>query len=292
MNVLDCLVGDPDVDKDQLKNAIGKVKARRAERRRPDLDDKILVSWNALMISGLCRAYRVLGDEPFLKAALKATNFILKNLIEGDCWFRSYRGDSRSNIKAFADDHAFMIQALLDVYEVVLDQFYLDQAISLQDQLDKACWNPSLKSFTIARGDSEDTKIALADDHDGAEPSTNSIAAMNLSRLHLLMDDVRYAERKEQLFRSFAGRLAEIPHSMPALLDAFQFDRSPKLLVVEASSLDEAKTMNCLPFDPNLVVKAIISPGAKLSAHICRDRTCSGKVYDPQALLNLAKNWP
>src|SRR5205814_925576 len=121
-----------------LARSCAKLFAIRVKRPRPHLDDKIIAAWNGLMISAYSRAAQVLDDPRYLEIATRAAKFLRTNLYEekSKLLYRNYRG-GRSNIEGFADDYAFVIQGLLDLYEASLDVQWLKFAVELQETQDR-----------------------------------------------------------------------------------------------------------------------------------------------------------
>jgi uncharacterized protein YyaL (SSP411 family) len=291
-NVLDRLMGEGKAeDGASLAEAVELMQKARATRPRPHLDDKVLTAWNGLMISGLCRAYRVLKEPRYLDAALRALDAIRAKRMLGDGLCRS------EGIRAFGDDYAFLIQAVLDAYEITLDQALLQQAMALQDELDEACWSEDPLhgggggggSYSLSRRCTE-RLLPLPDDTDGSEPSVNSVAYANLTRLALLGDDAKYGRRLGQLDAALAKGLEEMPLAMPALLAAFLLrQHPPTLIVIEGPhrtdpAVTEFRETALAQFSPDYVIRFRAAP--RPSAHLCI-RVCSEKIYSPAELARM-----
>eukprot|EP00088_Acartia_fossae_P059254 TRINITY_DN7011_c0_g1_i11.p1 TRINITY_DN7011_c0_g1~~TRINITY_DN7011_c0_g1_i11.p1 ORF type:complete len:741 (-),score=168.34 TRINITY_DN7011_c0_g1_i11:172-2394(-) len=240
-------------DESRYKEALNKARKllheKRLTRPRPSLDDKILTSSNGLMISGFCAAGRALGRQDYIAAAEKAGNFLCTHLLDqngaksaenGGKLLRSCYGASAhalqqldTPIHGFIDDYAFTVQAMLDLYESTFDVIWLKRAISFQDTQDALFLDKSDGGYFAAEEGASDIIIRLKDDHDGAEPSSNSISAMNLLRLHKLTNNKKYKTQAEKIFEIFHLRLTQIPVSMSALTEAYLFYRQdgPVLLL-------------------------------------------------------------
>lgn len=269
------------------------VAARRALRPRPCLDDKILTAWNGLMMSGLVRAYRVFGlNDRYIHAAQRAANFIIEKMYDEHMGLhRIYKPSAP--IAGFADDYAYFIQGVLDLYEATIDQKYLEMAVMLQERMTSAFWVSEAGVFVSSKNP-ELPMQHIVDDYDGAEPSPSSVAALNLGRLYLLTEKYEYAEQQQLLFEAFSKRLVDLPFSMPSLLDAFLFKRlPPTMAVIEAATLEDAvelKQMALSTYNHGLVLKGIIDPSIKrASAHVCKGKTCSAPVYDAASFATLLK---
>jgi uncharacterized protein len=142
----------------------------RKHRPRPHLDDKILTSWNSLMISAFAKASQVLQKPEYLNAALKAKEFIVRELYSEGVLIRNYR-QGRSTIRAFADDYAFFVTALLDLWEATFDPSTLETAIAVQEKMDQLFWDQARGGYFSFEKDDPYHVMRMKEDYDGAEPS-------------------------------------------------------------------------------------------------------------------------
>ena len=166
-----------------LAAARQKLLAARAGRPRPARDDKVLTAWNGLMISGFARAAQVLDEPRYLEAARAAASFLQGRLYDPKAGIlkRRYRAGHVA-INGFLDDYAFLIQGLLDLYEASFDVRWLSWAVQLQQMQDQLFWDSKHGGYFATSGDDPSILVRMRDDYDGAEPSPNSVAAMNLLR--------------------------------------------------------------------------------------------------------------
>src|SRR6266568_3641138 len=176
--------------RDLLKRCREKLFAIRDKRRRPHLHDKIIASWNGLIISAYARAAQVLDDPRYLEIATRAAKFLRTNLYEekSKLLYRNYRG-GRSDIEGFADDYAFVIQGLLDLYEASFDVEWLKFAVELQETQDSLFFGEKNGGYFSTSGKDESVFLRMKDDNDGAEPAASSVAALDLLRLAQFRDD-------------------------------------------------------------------------------------------------------
>ncbi|HWD98720.1 MAG TPA: hypothetical protein VG345_06775, partial [Bryobacteraceae bacterium] len=227
----------------------------RAKRPRPHLDDKILTAWNGLMISAFVKGGVVLERPGYLQAARRAASFIATNLRDSNGnLLRRYRGGGAA-ITAMLDDYAFFTQALLDLYEATAFIDDLASAISLTEAQSRLFEDQEAGGFFASSHEDASRLMRVKDDYDGAEPSGNSIALMNLLRLYQMTgrDSFRVSARK--LISNFQPRLASAPSGMPQMLCAGEFDAAPPREIVLAGEI--SPDMSGLPwrsFDPNRVV--------------------------------------
>jgi uncharacterized protein YyaL (SSP411 family) len=179
--------------------------AERAKRIRPGLDNKILASWNGLMLKGLTDAYRAFDQEGYLNLALKNAAFITSNLIDADGkLIRIYKKGAAqlSGSIAFLDDYANVIDCFIGLYEATFDIQWLNHAKSLADITIAHYYNP-VEGIFYYTGDGDEQLIARKSEIlDGVIPSSNSVMARNLKKLGLLFDEESYNELSAQLLRN------------------------------------------------------------------------------------------
>jgi uncharacterized protein YyaL (SSP411 family) len=210
-----------------LAAAKGKLLAERGKRPRPHLDDKTLTAWSGLMITGFAKAGAALGaagtvgDERYTAAAVRSATFVREHLYDetAKTLKRRWR-DGHAEVDGFLEDYAYLVQGLLDLYEATLDHRWLAWAVDLQATQDARFWDAKAGGyFSTAEGDAS-LLVRMKDEQDGAEPSGNSVAAMNLLRLARMIDDAALAGRAKQTLAAFAGRARQSPRALPYLLAA------------------------------------------------------------------------
>src|SRR6266496_976234 len=176
--------------RDSLAHSRAKLLSIRNNRPRPHLDDKIIAAWNGLMISAFARATQVLDEPRYLEIATRAAKFFRTNLYEekSKMLYRNYRG-GRGDIEGFADDYAFVIRGLLDLYGASFDIEWLKLAAQLQETQDHLFFDEKNGGYFSTSGKDESVFLRMKDDNDGAEPAASSVAALNLFRLSQIRDD-------------------------------------------------------------------------------------------------------
>jgi hypothetical protein len=183
--------------------AAAKVKllAVRDQRIRPGLDDKILTSWNSLMIKGLCKAYQAFADDKYLDLALKNYKFLNKNMVQTEGGlYRNYK-NGKASINGFLDDYALFIEAIIYLYECTFDEAYLHQAKALTDYtLDHFRDDESGMFFYTSNLD-EALIARKYETTDNVIPASNSVMAYNLKRLSQFFDEKRYEKIYQHLLK-------------------------------------------------------------------------------------------
>ena len=200
---------------------------RETQRPRPALDDKIVVAWNGLAIGGLARASAAFAEaspkesKSYLDAAQNAALFVRDNLYESksSTLRRVYR-DGPGETPGFADDYAFFISGLLDLYEATFDDQWLELADKLQQTQNKLFWDEAKYAFFSTPANQPDTLIRTKDAMDNAEPSTNGVAAQNLFRLWSLLQDETYEKMARRTVGAFEVEIGQHPGLFTGLMSS------------------------------------------------------------------------
>jgi uncharacterized protein YyaL (SSP411 family) len=224
----------------QLEKAIERLLEARSHRIRPHLDDKILTSWNGLMISALAKGAQVLGEQRYLEAAQNAATFILTRMIDQGAGVLNRRfRDGEAAIAGFLDDYAFLIAALLDLYEADFNAAHLKNALALTDKMMELFEDPQSGGFFSTAGDAS-LVLRMKDDYDGAEPSGNSIALLDLLRVAHLTDRPECREAAERTLRGLASKISSQPVAVPQMLVGLDYYQSvPREIVIVGDQPDD-----------------------------------------------------
>ncbi len=196
----------------------------RKRRPRPYLDDKILVSWNGLMISAFARASQTFGDPRYREAATKSADFILRKLYDAKTGrlLRRYReGESRH--EAHLADYAFLSMGLLDLYEADLDIRWLKQAVALTEKSRELFYDSELGGFFDTTGEDSTLLLRTKETYDSAQPSGSSITILNLLRLSQMTKNEDWRKLAERTLIFYGAQLAAGPEAMPQMLSALDF---------------------------------------------------------------------
>jgi len=207
----------------------------RSRRIRPHLDDKILTAWNGLMISAFAKAAQILDDPRYLTAAQRATAFILTRMYNASSGVlqRRYR-DGEAAIGGFLDDYAFLIAALLDLYEADFDPGHFEIALALASKMRELFEDPEDGAFFSTAVGDPSLVLRMKDDYDGAEPSGNAVALLDLLRLAHLTDRADYREAADRTLRALASKIASQPVAVPQMLVAVDYALAPRREIVIA----------------------------------------------------------
>lgn len=280
----------------RLQACLNALRIARRQRPKPLLDDKILVSWNALAISGFCQAYMATLDASLLAMAQTTADFIRKEMVVDGQLQRVYRGGP-ALLPAMAVDYAYLIRALLDLWTVTLQRQHLDWALVLQQQAVTLFWDHQTAGFFSTAATAADLLLRLKDLHDGAEPAVNSVMAGNLLQLHLITNDANFRSMLDSLTSVFASDLKSAPFARPAflgvlvedlmvqtkvtfLLPAFMRDdpmRHPEVVRFKAVA-DEL---------PSKVFAVEASEADHVQVVVCRGNVCLAPAASPAELKRL-----
>jgi uncharacterized protein YyaL (SSP411 family) len=206
----------------------------RATRPRPHLDDKVIVAWNGLMISALVKSSGALDEPEHLAMARQCAQFLFDKLSSnGKDLRRSWR-EGASHAPAFAPDYAMLIQGLLDLYEASFEVKWLQWAVQLQEEFDANYEDTEKGGYFSVSKSIANSVLQVKEDYDSAEPSPNSVAALNLLRLgHMLArEDLRAKGGK--VLKIFGKSLEQHPFSVPVMVSAFDYERHGDMEIVLA----------------------------------------------------------
>jgi uncharacterized protein len=273
----------------------------REKRVRPGLDDKRLASWNALMLAALAEAGAALGREDYLDAARECAEFVLRDLSDaGGRLLRTFK-DGEGRLNAYLEDHAFLLEALLTLYEATFEQRWFERAEALAETTIDRFGDRERGGFYSTSDDHEELIARRKEIGDHPIPSGNSAAALGLLRLEALTGERRYGERAAGVLRLFAKAAPRRPDAFAHLLRALDFSLSPtKEVALIGEDPSELAAVVRNGFHPHLVL-AGGPPGSttppllrdrptvdgRPTAYVCQNFACQAPVTDPKQLADL-----
>ena len=282
----------------------------RQLRKRPHLDDKVITSWNGMMIAALAKGSRILQDPLLLSAAIRTASFIETTLYsqENHTLYRRYRL-GESGLAGQLDDYAFLINGLLELYQASHDPKWLSWASDLTTQQIQLFWNEE-GGFFYDSVEDPSIKLRMRDSYDGAEPAGNSVVAGNLLRLGQLLSREEYLRMANRLIDSFSDVINRYPPALPLLLNAWQqSNKKPTQVVIAgkpgAKDTEALLTVVNQNFTPGRLLlladggenqkflalhlpfmETVGTIDGKAAAYVCSDFTCKMPVTDPSELQN------
>ena len=291
-----------------------KVFEHRERRFRPYKDDKILTSWNGLMIAAMAIGGKVLENWAYTQAAERAVEFILDRLVrkEDGRLLARYREGEASHL-ACVDDYAYLVWGLIELYETTYKPIYLHHALHFNGDMVKYFWDEENGGLFLYGKDGEQLIARPKEIYDGALPSGNSVAALNFLRLARLTGDSRLEEMGERQIRAFGKALQRSPAAYTHFMTAVMFAALPGQEIVVAGEPVQEDTQKMLKvlrsrFMPQAVILvkpmgeegemlARIAPfvreqkpiGGKAAAYVCQNFACQAPVTDPSRLAQMLK---
>ncbi len=282
-----------------LEQAGIKLLQQRATRVRPGCDDKILTSWNALMIKGMTVAAFIFHDDRYLESAEKALEFISRRLYSDGKLLATYRED-KAHLNAYLDDYAFLIDAILSFLQCRQDRKWLDIAVELADQLLDSFEDKEHGGFFFTSHDHEKLIQRSKSFMDDALPSGNGVAASVLGKLGHLLGHAHYLKASESALLAAWSSIKRYPSAHNTLLHALDEHIAPAksvILIGEAESVVvwlEKYRQTCNPFNHLMILPKNVAelPGILKEyktekspvAYICEGHSCREPIFDPDLI--------
>ncbi len=264
----------------------------RSKRIAPGLDDKILTSWNSLMITAFAKGYHVTGETKYLDAAKNCVSFIEKNLLSGDKLLRTYKNNT-AKINGYLEDYSYFANALLDVFEIEPEPKYLDLSLKLGHYLVDHFWDSENSSFFMTSDDHEKLIIRPKSNYDLSLPSGNSVSCLVMLRLFHLTQEEKFLKIATQIMESQAQIAAENPFGFGYLLNTiYTYLQKPTEITIINSENSEICKFLSGKFLPESILVTINNKtqlenlakfpffagkvfSDKTSVFVCKDFTCS-----------------
>ncbi|MGD8537332.1 MAG: thioredoxin domain-containing protein [Candidatus Aminicenantes bacterium] len=281
----------------------------REKRERPLRDDKVLTDWNGLMIAALAKAARSFNRQDYLVAAEKASDFIFSHMRKKDGQLLHRYRDGESKINAYADDYAFMIWGQIEMYEASFQEKHFRRALELNDTFTHHFWDKKNGAFFFTANTSEALYIRQKESYDGATPSSNSVAMLNLLRLSRMTGRSEYEEKAAQLASCFSKSVVSYPSAYTQMLCAIDLALGPSYEIVITGDLSAKDTQKLIrtiqeEFVPNMVILFVpankdnpaifelapfsrqqVAPKGRATAFICSAFSCKQPTSNPEQLL-------
>ncbi|XP_069785510.1 spermatogenesis-associated protein 20 isoform X4 [Narcine bancroftii] len=241
--------------KDILSTCRNRLDKVRKQRPRPHLDNKMVASWNGLMISGFARAGAVLGEKAYIQRAAQAAAFVREYMFNSEsgrllrsCYPGSEGAVERgaNSISGFLNDYAFVIRGLIDLYEASFEEKWLELSLKLQQMQDELFWDAKEFGYFTNDGHDPSLLIRLKEDQDGAEPSGNAVAASNLVRLANLTNRPEWTIKSRQIVTAFKNLLNSIPMALPEMVIGLMAQHHPVKQVVICGELEAPDTQELI----------------------------------------------
>jgi len=282
---------------------------KREQRTRPLLDDKVLTDWNGMMIASLAKAGRAFSDQSYISQAERAYEFIKENLFRKDGTLLHRFREGESAINAHADDYAFLIWGLIELYESTFKTDYLEEAIDLNNIFIENFWDSEQGGFYFTAEGSEELLGRKKEVYDGAIPSGNSVALSNLLRIGRITADTGLEDKADDLIRLYSSQVKQAPTGFGQFLQGVYFALTESFEIVIAGKRDDEIRYKMLKsiqskFLPNKVIlcnepddnkirklapytKEQTMANEKTTAYVCRNYSCEMPTNNPQKMMEL-----
>ncbi len=278
--------------RDVLESCSKKLLDIRSTRVSPGLDDKILVSWNSLMITAFAKGYRITNNSKYLDAAKTCVSFIENNLFKDDCLLRTYKNRT-AKIDGYLEDYSYFTNALLDIFEIEPNPKYLELSLKLGHHLIDHFWDSDANSFFMTSDSHEKLIIRPKSNYDLSLPSGNSVSAFAMLRLYHLSQESVFLDVATKIMGSQARMAAENPFGFGHLLNTLTAylekpaeitiintensllcktlltDYLPNSFIVTVQNSDQLDALSKYPFFAGKTFKD------STSVFVCKDFTCS-----------------
>jgi uncharacterized protein YyaL (SSP411 family) len=292
-----------------LTTSIGRLFRSREMRVRPRRDDKVLTDWNGLMVVAYAKAARVFKSKGYEMSAVRATEFILNNMVHSEGRLYHRFRDGEAAIDGFLDDYAFFIWGLLELYDATLNARFVQVAMDLTAVMIDQFWDESDGGFFFSGRDAEEVVVRKKEAYDGALPSGNSVAMLCLLKLSHMTGGLDLERKANRIARRFAEEVSLMPEAHTQLLSALDFALGPSNEVVIAGDPEESDTTEMIdalrteflpkvvvifsagegeasgPFEETLTDKPRINDRA--TAYVCSNYNCKQPTTDLRSMLDL-----
>ncbi|WP_347273310.1 thioredoxin domain-containing protein [Candidatus Kuenenia sp.] len=299
----------PDALEKLLANSRKKLLSIREKRIKPQKDTKIITSWNGLMISALSRGAQAMDEPKYANAAMRAADFILNTLLqENKILLRRYC-EGEAAIAGFLDDYAFFVNGLIDLYEATFQEKYLQAALQMNEEMIKNFLDENEGGFFLNGKANEKLFTQTKDIYDGATPSGNSIALLNLLRLGRITGNPSYEALADNLIKAFSGAIIQNPSGYTQFMCALDFALGPAKEIIVAGEREGNDTKDIFReigrrFLPNKVLllhptngifieeiapytKELTPIEGRVTVYVCENYSCKKPVSDKNSVIQL-----
>jgi uncharacterized protein len=266
-----------------------KIREARSKRTNPNLDDKVLTSWNALMLKGLTDAYRVFKEDRFLEMAIQNADFLFRRMKKGNTLLHNYK-DGKASIEGFLEDYSLAIHAFISLYEVTFEERWLNEARRLTDYVLEHFFDKKEGLFYFTSSESEKLIARKKELLDNVIPSSNSIMALNLHQLALFFDHEPYMDLSNNMLYTVKDLVLKEPTHMAnwAILYGMKLQPTAEI-VITGADVEAFRWQFGLHFLPNTVLMGTSGESSLplflnrpnlngTTIYVCYNKTCQMPV--------------
>ena len=295
-------------EEEEIEAVLAECRARlfeeREKRIKPFRDEKVIISWNGLMLSGVAAAYAITGDARIREAGARTVDFVFTRMFENGLLLHTYK-DGRAKLLGYLDDYAFLIAGLLDLFEATFEPELLERSKALARTMVEEFWDEENGGFFYTGKSHEQLISRTKPGFDSSIPSGNSVAVMDLLRLHHYTGDPDLLDRAGKTLRLHYDAMAKEPFGLSNMLGALDYHLSRPAEIVLVAARDDAaadalaeeiqrsylpnKTFQWVSPDARLeeispLLEGKTQVGGKPTVYVCRNFTCAPPVTDWEGL--------
>jgi uncharacterized protein YyaL (SSP411 family) len=231
---------------EKLEEIRKKIFKTRKTRIHPEKDDKILTDWNGLMIAALAKSGQIFNNKMYIEKAENALNFILKNMMKKNGYLLHTYRKGKTNIEGYADDYAFLIWGLIELYQATFNPEHLKLAIDLNNNLLKHFWDKSDDGLFFTSDTNEKLLSRTKEIYDGAIPSSNSVTMYNLIILSRITGNIDLEKKARQIGKTFSSQISKIPSAYAQMMVGLDFMISQSFEIVIVGKKDKKETQKII----------------------------------------------
>lgn len=288
-----------EVFNEKLSNWVSILKEAKKDKKKPSLDYKIVTSWNGLMISGYVDAYKAFNDEIFLNEAIESAEFIYKSLTKNDGGLFHNYVNGKSKVNGYLEDYATIIQASLDLYEITLNQKWIERALKLSEYVIKNFSNDESALFYFTSKKDEELITRTIEFRDNVIPSSNSIMAKNLFKLYHYFDKQEYFDLSKKMALSVTNEFEVYPSGYSNWFDLIYNLKSNfyEVAIVGENAIEKATELNKKYLPNKLVIGSSTSNdlpllqnrfiNGKTLIYVCVNKACKMPTEDLDESINM-----
>lgn len=290
-----------DTERDLLESARKKLFEARSKRVRPHLDDKILASWNGMMLGAIARAGAVLKDPAYIAAAQKNLGFLQSHLWErgSKTLYNRWRDGERDSVQLL-DAYANLLGGVLELYQATLNPDHLQFAFDLATSMLDRFYDAEHGGFWQSGANAKDLILRLKDDYDGAEPSGNSVATLALLKLGAITDNTRFKEASAKTLELFTERMQQLPQGVPLMMHALDYYlEEPRRVVIVGEPEEPLLSAGHSVYQPHKVILSNRGPvelfartlpkSEKTTAYVCTGTACKPPTTEAEEVVKFLR---
>ena len=272
-----------------LKRSSKKLLDVRDKRDQPGTDDKIITSWNSMMISAFAKGYRISGNKAYLDVAVNAATYFSQQFSKHGFIHRIFKNDI-PKLNGYLDDYAYLVNSLIDVFEITSDAYFLDMAQKISYHMIEHFWNETEKSFYFTADTHESLIVRPKNYYDLSVPSGNSVAANALLKLHHLVNDEKFLQISKQILELNATSAAENPFAFGYLLNVMNLylNHPTEITIINSENSEIINSLYKKFIPEGIIIQIKNKENLKL---LSKYQFFEGKEFSDKTKVTICKNF-